>query len=154
MSPNPQETADLVTFTEEILNRKLHFFCSEMNLRLTPNMDTILTSFFSNYFWSLGPRTDICANFGTFLVFLVLFIDKFLLYHTSLILLFWIMSFDVTNWIDHCLLDNVSLHMKLSIFPLCCLVSVQLLWSSLLSLFRLYTLRCNGSLMRKRPGKN
>ena len=26
MWPNPQETADLVTFTEEILNGKLHFF--------------------------------------------------------------------------------------------------------------------------------
>ena len=26
MLPNPQETADLVTFTEEILNGKLHFF--------------------------------------------------------------------------------------------------------------------------------
>ena len=25
---NPQETADLVTFTEEIVNGKLHFFCS------------------------------------------------------------------------------------------------------------------------------
>ena len=25
---NPQETADLVTFTEEILNGKLHFLCS------------------------------------------------------------------------------------------------------------------------------
>ena len=29
MWPNPQETADLVTFTEEILNGKLHFSCSE-----------------------------------------------------------------------------------------------------------------------------
>ena len=28
MSPNPQETADLVTFTEEILNGKLRFFCA------------------------------------------------------------------------------------------------------------------------------
>ena len=28
MRPNPQETADLVTFTEEILNGKLHFLCS------------------------------------------------------------------------------------------------------------------------------
>ena len=28
MSPIPQETADLVTFTEEILNGKLHFLCS------------------------------------------------------------------------------------------------------------------------------
>ena len=26
-----QETADLVTFTEEILNGKLHFLCSESN---------------------------------------------------------------------------------------------------------------------------
>ena len=29
MWPNPQETTDLVTFTEEILNGKLYFLCSE-----------------------------------------------------------------------------------------------------------------------------
>ena len=28
MLPNPQETVDLVKFTEEILNGKLHFLCS------------------------------------------------------------------------------------------------------------------------------
>ena len=28
MRPNPLETADLVAFTEEILNEKLHFLCS------------------------------------------------------------------------------------------------------------------------------
>ena len=28
MRPNPQETADLVTFTEDIVNGKLHFLCS------------------------------------------------------------------------------------------------------------------------------
>ena len=28
MWPNPQETADLVTFTEEILNGKLYLLCS------------------------------------------------------------------------------------------------------------------------------
>ena len=28
MWPNPQEAADLVTFTEEILNEKLHVFCA------------------------------------------------------------------------------------------------------------------------------
>ena len=28
MWPNAQETADLVTFTEEILNEKVHFLCS------------------------------------------------------------------------------------------------------------------------------
>ena len=27
--PNLQETADLVTFTEKILNGKIHFLCSE-----------------------------------------------------------------------------------------------------------------------------
>ena len=29
MWPNPKETADLVTFTEEICNGKLHFSCSD-----------------------------------------------------------------------------------------------------------------------------
>ena len=29
MWPNPQEAAHLVTFTEEILNEKLHFLCSD-----------------------------------------------------------------------------------------------------------------------------
>ena len=29
MWPNPQKTTNLVTFTEEILNGKLHFLCSE-----------------------------------------------------------------------------------------------------------------------------
>ena len=28
MLPNPQETADLLTFTEEILNRNIQFLCS------------------------------------------------------------------------------------------------------------------------------
>ena len=28
MWPNPQETANLLAFTEEILNGKLHFLCS------------------------------------------------------------------------------------------------------------------------------
>ena len=31
MWPNHQETADLVTFTEEILNGKLHFLCGDRN---------------------------------------------------------------------------------------------------------------------------
>ena len=29
MWPNPQETADWVTFTEEILNGKRHFLCRD-----------------------------------------------------------------------------------------------------------------------------
>ena len=35
MWPNPQVTADLATFIEEILNGKLHFLCSEISERLT-----------------------------------------------------------------------------------------------------------------------
>ena len=31
MWPNPRETADLVTFTEEILNGKVHFLCIEVD---------------------------------------------------------------------------------------------------------------------------
>ena len=29
MWPNPQKNADLVTLSEEILNEKLHFLCSD-----------------------------------------------------------------------------------------------------------------------------
>ena len=32
MRPNPQFSVDLVTFTEEIPNRKLHFLCSIMQV--------------------------------------------------------------------------------------------------------------------------
>ena len=35
MWPNPQETVDLVTFTEEIFNGKLHFLCSVKKSFLT-----------------------------------------------------------------------------------------------------------------------
>ena len=36
MSPNPQFPADLVTFTEEILNGKLHFFVVSCTFNLYP----------------------------------------------------------------------------------------------------------------------
>ena len=35
MRPNPQETADLVKFVEQILNGKLHFLCSDNNLKIS-----------------------------------------------------------------------------------------------------------------------
>ena len=35
MQPNLQETADLVTVTEEILNGKFHFLCSAITTKLT-----------------------------------------------------------------------------------------------------------------------
>ena len=34
MWPNPQETTDFVTFTEEILNGKLHVLCSYLQVNL------------------------------------------------------------------------------------------------------------------------
>ena len=34
MWPNPKETADLVTFTEEILNGKLRFLCSDYSYEI------------------------------------------------------------------------------------------------------------------------
>ena len=38
MWPKPQFPADLVTFTEEILNGKLHFFCSDKYWSSDPNL--------------------------------------------------------------------------------------------------------------------
>ena len=44
MRPNPQESADLVTFNEEILNEKLHFLCNKKNKL---NEDYLLLFLFS-----------------------------------------------------------------------------------------------------------
>ena len=41
MWPNPQETPDLVTFTEEILNGKLYFLCSVQYLYDSVNIATL-----------------------------------------------------------------------------------------------------------------
>ena len=41
MSPNPQVPADLVTFTEEMLNRKLHFLCSAIYSVISGNIRSI-----------------------------------------------------------------------------------------------------------------
>ena len=49
MWPNPQESADLVTFTEEILHEKLQklpFLCSEWSTGTAENQ-------FSNYFYHM-----------------------------------------------------------------------------------------------------
>ena len=42
MWPNPQETPDLVTFTEEILNGTLHFLCNDNSLNYTVRNDLAL----------------------------------------------------------------------------------------------------------------
>ena len=45
MWPNPQETADLVTFIKEILNRKLHFLCSEVLEKELKNFERFGSSY-------------------------------------------------------------------------------------------------------------
>ena len=63
MWPNPQEVADLVIFTEEILNGKLHFLCSAtvkviywvcMNVLLTFNLGRVFT---------VKPYFEFCQTF-------------------------------------------------------------------------------------------
>ena len=51
MWPNPQETADLVTFTEEILNGKPHFLCSAYSIN-----DTFLIGCFSPIWLKKKPE--------------------------------------------------------------------------------------------------
>ena len=45
MWPNPQETAELITFTEEIFNGKLHFLCSIKEIVLFPCVENLLRKF-------------------------------------------------------------------------------------------------------------
>ena len=42
MLPHPQETADMVTFTEEILNGKFHFLSSVIAKKITQNVNVLL----------------------------------------------------------------------------------------------------------------
>ena len=49
MPPNPQFLADLVTFTEEILNGKLHFLCSDY-FELYWKRDYKMPVYFLNHF--------------------------------------------------------------------------------------------------------
>ena len=63
MKPNPQETADLVTFIEEILNGKLHFLCSRLYVgRLS---FSISPDYFLLLFNRVTKQNDIFASFET-----------------------------------------------------------------------------------------
>ena len=66
MWPNPQKTSDLVTFTEEILNRKLHFLCSghekgELSSKGWGNFIAI-----SKWWTKVKPKDDGCSNLTVF----------------------------------------------------------------------------------------
>ena len=51
MWPNPRETADLVTCTEEILNEKLHFLFAFVNFK---QKRILLKTFLESHFVSYG----------------------------------------------------------------------------------------------------
>ena len=53
MQPNPHFLADLVTFTEEILNGKLHFLCSVSKLE-----GLIISRPAKKKLWQFGEKTD------------------------------------------------------------------------------------------------
>ena len=80
MWPNPQKTADLVTFTEEILSGKLHFLCSDGSIFFMENANPIYFSFIifllticrcerlweikeKKYYWQPMLSAIICNNF-------------------------------------------------------------------------------------------
>ena len=48
MWPNPQFPANSITFTEEILNEKLHFLCSESFANFVKEIFVSLTNFIEN----------------------------------------------------------------------------------------------------------
>ena len=56
MWPNPQETANLVTFTKEIFKEKLHFLCSVWSL-------IILVSQEESLFFSYEERDFLESSF-------------------------------------------------------------------------------------------
>ena len=58
MWPNPQETADLVTFTDEILNEKLHFLCSGKVLSSRLLNVFVKISFMSKYYTGYSLQKD------------------------------------------------------------------------------------------------
>ena len=51
MWPNPQVPADLVTFTEEILNEKLHFLCSVVRVHIDGTLKSILPNHSRKFVW-------------------------------------------------------------------------------------------------------
>ena len=57
MWPNTQETADLVTFNEEILNGKLHFLCSD-NCNTAKSIASM-----QELYWGISP-TRVDVNVG------------------------------------------------------------------------------------------
>ena len=71
MWPNPQFHADLVTFTKEILNGKLHFMCSMRTAAFDNNGPLNVENFTRSVFFSAASRnlTFSFMFFGFFMAF-------------------------------------------------------------------------------------
>ena len=64
MWPNPQESADMVTFTEENLIRKLNFLCSVLNRKVANSKNLKKkTNLISFYFFMFGKKRDFLGIF-------------------------------------------------------------------------------------------
>ena len=75
MWPNLQETADLVTFTEEILNGKLHFLCRENTFA------QLLLDFLKQYL----VRLQLQQNFQDTLTQINIYLNLISIYHHHLL---------------------------------------------------------------------
>ena len=63
MWPNPQETADLVTLTEEILNGKRQFLCSGLSSKAEYQWNFLVKNPFANPFRSVTHEVAIFKKF-------------------------------------------------------------------------------------------
>ena len=90
MWPNPQETADLVTFTEEVLNGKLHFFHSDHKLAVFIK---------SKYDWNLFLPM---VFFKSFDEIIELWHNIGLIYPTTLIQVLILHSSWLQQWLKKC----------------------------------------------------
>ena len=70
MWQNPQETADLVTFTEEILNGKLHFLCSvkdelSVTFKLNLRFEDFINSLIHRQISCSKDKSELVQGFST-----------------------------------------------------------------------------------------
>ena len=84
MWTNLQETADLVTFTEEILNEKLHFLCSVIfcNLFHFPLKQVkYTTAKYKEWVWCYGTQERVVTNLSLTIITASLFIALDVIIH-------------------------------------------------------------------------
>ena len=83
MWPNPQETVDLVTFTEKVLNGKFHFLCSDSSGFI------IVVLFFAFLFHAQAEKQVVISIYNTGMQVLLSLIGDFEVKKLYLALLLW-----------------------------------------------------------------